>query len=181
MGIKTYQEKNTRPMEEELAQSDIPVKRKIQKYHISGKWRLGWFFGFFSNPTHFCFFQLHLLQGHCLPVTALALSACGLDTAIIYISWLHWFFQKAKCKIKFVFFAFSRTFLTDADADDGCLSLHCDAEQIFRGRLSIRKWLFNKSDHFLDGGEEEERCGRWSEEILRPLKPSDRALYCTQP
>ena len=39
MGIKTYQEKNTSAMEKELAQSDIPVKRKIQKtiqkYHIS--------------------------------------------------------------------------------------------------------------------------------------------------
>ena len=31
MGIKTYQEKNTRPMEKELAQSDLPVRRKIQK------------------------------------------------------------------------------------------------------------------------------------------------------
>ena len=41
MGIKTYQEKNARAMEQELAQSDIPVKRKIQKnirkYHILGK------------------------------------------------------------------------------------------------------------------------------------------------
>ena len=41
MGIKHYQEKNARAMEKELAQSDIPVKRKIQKtirkYHISGK------------------------------------------------------------------------------------------------------------------------------------------------
>ena len=41
MGIKHYQEKNTRAMEKDLAQSDIPVKRKIQKairkYHISGK------------------------------------------------------------------------------------------------------------------------------------------------
>ena len=40
MGIKHYQEKNARAMEKELAQSDIPVKRKIQKtirkYHISG-------------------------------------------------------------------------------------------------------------------------------------------------
>ena len=32
MGIKHYQEKNARAMEKELAQSDIPVKRK---YHIS--------------------------------------------------------------------------------------------------------------------------------------------------
>ena len=31
MGIKHYQEKNARAMEKELAQSDIPVKRKIQK------------------------------------------------------------------------------------------------------------------------------------------------------
>ena len=42
MGIKTYQGKNTRAMEKELAQSDIPVKRKIQKTikkcQISGKW-----------------------------------------------------------------------------------------------------------------------------------------------
>ena len=42
MGIKHYQEKNARAMEKELAQSDIPVKRKIQKTirkpYISGKW-----------------------------------------------------------------------------------------------------------------------------------------------
>ena len=53
MGIKHYQEKNARAMEKELAQSDIPVKRKIQKtienttflkYGI-----FGWFFGFFSS------------------------------------------------------------------------------------------------------------------------------------
>ena len=31
MGIKTYQEKNTNPMEKDLAQSDLPVRRKIQK------------------------------------------------------------------------------------------------------------------------------------------------------
>ena len=31
MGIKTYQEKNEKPMGKELAQSDIPVKRKIKK------------------------------------------------------------------------------------------------------------------------------------------------------
>ena len=42
MGIKHYQEKNARAMEKELAQSDIPVKRKIQKtpentiFHESG-------------------------------------------------------------------------------------------------------------------------------------------------
>ena len=54
MGIKTYQEKNAKPMEKELAQSDIPVKRKMQttirKYHVSGsrvgekKQQLGRFF-----------------------------------------------------------------------------------------------------------------------------------------
>ena len=27
MGIKTYQEKNTKPMEKELAQSDLPVEK----------------------------------------------------------------------------------------------------------------------------------------------------------
>ena len=31
MGIKTYQEKNTNPMEKELTQSDIPVRRTIPK------------------------------------------------------------------------------------------------------------------------------------------------------
>ena len=31
MGIKTYQEKNTKPIEKELAQSDLPFRRKIQK------------------------------------------------------------------------------------------------------------------------------------------------------
>jgi len=36
MGIKTYQEKNAKPMGKELAQSDIPVKRKIQKYRKYG-------------------------------------------------------------------------------------------------------------------------------------------------
>ena len=40
MGIKTYQEKNTKPMEKTRVQSDIPVKRKIpktiQKYNIPG-------------------------------------------------------------------------------------------------------------------------------------------------
>ena len=38
MGIKTYQKKNARAKEKELAESDIPVKRKIQKtirkYHF---------------------------------------------------------------------------------------------------------------------------------------------------
>ena len=42
MGIKHYQEKNARAMEKELAQSDIPVKRKIQKtirkYHFHEIW-----------------------------------------------------------------------------------------------------------------------------------------------
>ena len=51
MGIKTYQEKNTKPMEKELAQSDLPVRRKIQKktentvFHKSDIFE--WFFGFF--------------------------------------------------------------------------------------------------------------------------------------
>ena len=31
MGIKTYQEKNTKPMKKTRAQSDLPVKRKIPK------------------------------------------------------------------------------------------------------------------------------------------------------
>ena len=31
MGIKTYQEKNTKPMKKTRAQSDLPVKRKSQK------------------------------------------------------------------------------------------------------------------------------------------------------
>ena len=31
MGIKTYQWKNTKPMKKELAQSDLPVWRKIKK------------------------------------------------------------------------------------------------------------------------------------------------------
>ena len=43
MGIKTYQEKNANAMEKELAQSDIPVKRKIQKniqkYHFPENYR----------------------------------------------------------------------------------------------------------------------------------------------
>ena len=36
MGIKTYQEKNTKSMEKELAQFDVP--KTNQKFHISGKW-----------------------------------------------------------------------------------------------------------------------------------------------
>ena len=31
MGIKTYQEKNTKPLKKTRAQSGLPVKRKIQK------------------------------------------------------------------------------------------------------------------------------------------------------
>ena len=56
MGIKHYQEKNARAMEKELAQSDIPVKRKIQKtirkYHISGNQKsnlAGWRANFHEN------------------------------------------------------------------------------------------------------------------------------------
>ena len=67
MGIKTYQEKNAKPMEKELAQSDIPVKRKIQKTirkcHISEIWHFGWFFGFFSGlvcPIELILFLLGL-------------------------------------------------------------------------------------------------------------------------
>ena len=45
MGVKTYQEKNTSAMEKKLAQSDIPVKRKIQKtirkYHFPEVWGNG--------------------------------------------------------------------------------------------------------------------------------------------
>ena len=45
MGIKTYQEKNAKPIEKELAQSDIQVKRKIQKtirkYHFPEENKLG--------------------------------------------------------------------------------------------------------------------------------------------
>ena len=51
MGIKTYQEKNANAMEKELAQSDIPVKRKIQKTirkcQISGKWHFWMVFWIF--------------------------------------------------------------------------------------------------------------------------------------
>ena len=47
MGIKHYQEKNVRAMEKKLAQSEIPVKRKIQKtirkYHISESYFLSTF------------------------------------------------------------------------------------------------------------------------------------------
>ena len=42
MGNKTYQEKNAKPIEKELAQADILVKRKIQKtirkYHFPEIW-----------------------------------------------------------------------------------------------------------------------------------------------
>ena len=57
MGIKTYQEKNARAMEKELAESDIPVKRKIQKTirkpHISGKWyfRMVFWIFFFTGMS----------------------------------------------------------------------------------------------------------------------------------
>ena len=67
MGIKTYQGKNTRAMEKELAQSDIPVKRKIQKtiqkYQISEKWHFWMVFGFFSPlvcPIELILFSLVL-------------------------------------------------------------------------------------------------------------------------
>ena len=65
MGIKTYQEKNTKPMKKELAQSDIPVMRKIpkttRKYSFSEKSHFGWFLGFFSklvSPIELQFFSL---------------------------------------------------------------------------------------------------------------------------
>ena len=55
MGIKTYQEKNTNPMEQDLAQSDLPVRRKFQKttqkchfyekLHCLGKTKKQVFFG----------------------------------------------------------------------------------------------------------------------------------------
>ena len=53
MGIKTYQEKNANPMKKDLAQSDSPVWRKIQK-NIQNVIFLencifGWFWGFFSK------------------------------------------------------------------------------------------------------------------------------------
>ena len=51
MGIKTYQEKDANAMEKELAQSDIPVKRKIQKTirkcQISEKWHFRMVFWIF--------------------------------------------------------------------------------------------------------------------------------------
>ena len=47
-----YQEKNAKPMKKELAQSDIPVSRKIQKTTRNVTFLknsvFGWFFGFFS-------------------------------------------------------------------------------------------------------------------------------------
>ena len=53
MGIETYQEKNTKPMEKELDQLDLPVRRKLKKkqpknavFHKSDIF--GCFFGFFS-------------------------------------------------------------------------------------------------------------------------------------
>ena len=50
MGIKIDQETNTRPMEKELAQSDLPSKRKVTEYHIRGK---GWVVLSFEDA---CFF-----------------------------------------------------------------------------------------------------------------------------
>ena len=51
MGIKTYQEKNAKPMEKELAQSDTPVKREIQKTirkcHFPEIWHFQMVFGIF--------------------------------------------------------------------------------------------------------------------------------------
>ena len=52
MGIKTYQEKNAKPMKKELAQSDSPVWRKIQKTTRNVTFLenciFGWFFGIFE-------------------------------------------------------------------------------------------------------------------------------------
>ena len=67
MGIKHYQEKNARAMEKEVAQSDIPVKRKSKKpskntiFQKSGIF--GWFWGFFSQvvcPIELILFSLVL-------------------------------------------------------------------------------------------------------------------------
>ena len=76
MGIKHYQEKNARAMEKELAQSDIPVKRKIQKtiqkYHISGKWyfRMGfWIFLFTGMSDWANSFSIGLVFFSCPPAT----------------------------------------------------------------------------------------------------------------
>ena len=41
MSVKTFQEKNTNPMEKELAKSDIPVKRKIKKNHPKIPYSIG--------------------------------------------------------------------------------------------------------------------------------------------
>ena len=67
MGIKTYQEKNTNPTNKELAQSDIPVKRKFQNTSKNAKFQkngiFGWFFGFFSSlvcPIELILFSLDL-------------------------------------------------------------------------------------------------------------------------
>ena len=67
MGIKTYQEKNANAMEKELAQSDIPAKRKIQKPSENAIFLkfgiFGWFFGFFSSLVcriELILFPLHL-------------------------------------------------------------------------------------------------------------------------
>ena len=67
MGIKTYQEKNANAMEKELAQSDIPVKRKSKKPSENATFLkfgiFGWFFGFFSSlvcPIELILFSLVL-------------------------------------------------------------------------------------------------------------------------
>ena len=73
-GYQTYQEKNTRAMEKELAQSDIPVKRKIkktiQKYHfpeIWYFWMVFWRANFHENYmvflVRFWDFSLHWYVG----------------------------------------------------------------------------------------------------------------------
>ena len=53
MGIKTYQEKNAKPMKKELAQLDSPVWGKIQKTTQNVTFLenciFGWFLGFFSK------------------------------------------------------------------------------------------------------------------------------------
>ena len=65
MGIKTYQEKNAKPMKKELAQSDSPVWRKIQKTTQNVTFLenciFGWFLGFFSklvSPIELILFPL---------------------------------------------------------------------------------------------------------------------------
>ena len=68
MGFKTYQEKNAKPMEKELAQSDIPEWREKSKKPSENAIFLkfgisGWFFGFFSSlvcPIELILFALVL-------------------------------------------------------------------------------------------------------------------------